>query len=37
MVESEEDGTQKGRRLVVGIGLKLRADSDDESRADCRE
>ena len=37
MIESEEDGTEEDRRLLVGIGLEVRMDIDDESRADGRE
>ena len=37
MVESEEDGTEEGGGLFVGIGLEIRMDVDDEGGADCRE
>ena len=37
LIESEEDGTEEGRRLLVGIGLEVRVDVDDESGADSRE
>ena len=37
LVESEEDSAKKGCRLVVRIGLEVRMDIDDESRADGRE
>jgi len=37
LVEGEEDGTEEGRRLLVGIGLEARVDVDDESGADGRE
>ena len=37
LIESVEDGTEKGGRLLVGIGLEIRIDITDESRADGRE
>ena len=37
LVESEEDGMEEGRRLLVGIGLEIRMDIDNESGADGRE
>jgi hypothetical protein len=37
MVEGEEDHTEEGCRLAVGIGLKLPVDVDDERGADCGE
>jgi hypothetical protein len=36
-VEGEEDGTEEGHCLVVGVGLELRIDVDDESRANGGE
>ena len=37
LIESEEDGAEEGNRLLIGIGLELRMDIDDESGADGRE
>ena len=37
LVESEEDGSEKGGRLLVGIGLEIQMDVDDEDGADSRE
>ena len=37
MVESEEDCTEEGGGLLVGIGLEIRMDVDDKGGADCRE
>ena len=37
VVEGEEDCTKEGCGLVVGIGLKLRVNIDDESGTDSRE
>ena len=37
LIESDEDGTEEGRRLLVGIGLEVRMDIDDEGGADGRE
>jgi hypothetical protein len=37
LVESEEDGAEEGGRLLVGIGLEIRMDVDDEGGADGRE
>ena len=37
LVEGEEDGAEECHRLVVGGGLELGTDVDDEGRADCRE
>ena len=34
LVESEEDGTEEGRRLLVWIGFEERMDIEDESGAD---
>ena len=32
-----EGGAEESHRLVVGGGLELGMDVDDEGRADCRE
>ena len=37
LIESEADGAEKGGGLLVGIGLEIRIDITDESRADGRE
>jgi len=37
LIESEEDGTEEGRGLVVRVGLEVGMDVDDESGADGRE
>jgi len=37
LVESEEDRAEEGGGLFIGIGLEVRMDIDDESRADGRE
>jgi len=37
LIESEEDGLEEGRRLLVRVGLEVRMDVDDESRVDGRE
>jgi hypothetical protein len=37
LIESEEDNTEEGRRLLVRIRLEVRMDTDDESGADCGE
>jgi hypothetical protein len=37
LVEGEEDGTEEGGGLFVGIGLEIRMDVDDKGGADGRE
>jgi len=37
LIESEEDGTEEGGGLLVGIGLEVRVDIDDKRRADGGE
>ena len=37
LVEGEEDGTEEGGGLFVGIRLEIRMDVDDEGGADGRE
>ena len=37
LIKSEEDGAEEGGGLLVWIGLEVRLDVDDESRADGRE
>ena len=37
LIEGEEDGTEEGSRLLVGVGLEVRMDIDDKRRADGRE
>ena len=37
LIESEEDGTEEGSGLLVGIGLEVQMDIDDKRRADGRE
>jgi len=37
LIESEEDGSEEGSGLFVGIELKVRMDVDDEGGADGRE
>ena len=37
LVESEGDGAEEGGGFLVGIGLEVGADVDDESGADGRE
>ena len=35
LIESEEDCTEEGGRLLVRIGLEVGMDVDDEGGADC--
>jgi hypothetical protein len=37
LVEGKEDRTEENCRLVIGVGLEIRVNVDDEGRADCRE
>ena len=37
LVESEEDGSEEGGGLFVGVGLEIRLDVDDKGGADNRE
>ena len=37
LVESEKDGPEERRGLLVGIGLEIRVDVDDKGRVDSRE
>ena len=37
LVESEEDSSEEGGGLFVGIGLEVRVDVDDEGGTDGRE
>jgi hypothetical protein len=37
LIEGEEDGAEEGCRLLVRVGLEVRMDIDDESRADSRK
>ena len=37
LIESEEDGEEESSGLLIGIGLEVRTDINDESRADGRE
>jgi len=37
LVESEEDGTEEGRRLLVRVGFEERMDIEDERGADDGE
>ena len=37
LIESEENCTEEGGRLLVRIGLEVRMDVDDEGGADGRE
>ena len=37
LIESEEDGAKEGCSLLIGIGLEIPIDIDNESRADCIE
>ena len=37
IVEREEDRIKEGRCLIIGSGLKLFVDVDDESRANSRK
>lgn len=37
LIKGEEDGTEEGGRLFVGIGFETRIDVDNESGADGRK
>ena len=37
LIESEEDGSEEGRRSIVRIGLEVRMDVDDKGGADGGE
>jgi len=37
LIESEEDGTEKGCGLLIRVGTEVGMNVDDESRADSRE